>query len=506
MVAAHSRIVLASNRLPVTIVSGTDGPTLSASDDGLGPALRALHAHSDSRWVGHLGGAAKLDAAAARKLRGEARASRLRPVALRESAVALAYDGYANAVLWPLYHYLLDKVRLDASDEWRAYVEVNERFADAIAATLEPDDAVWIHDYQLALVPALLRQRVPSARIGFFQHIPWPSSDVFRILPARKQIVTGMLGADLIGFQTDNDRQHFLRSASDVLGVEPGAHGLSWPDREVTVGVYPIGVDVAGFAQRSLEIDATVALLRANTAGKITVLGVDPLDYTQGVPQRLLAIDRLLEREPALRERLHFIQIAVPTRENIDASTELQRTVNELVARINSQHGTATCSPVQLLYRNIPFEQQVALYRAADVMLVTPLRDGMNLVAKEYVAARTDTRGCLVLSEFAGAASELASALRVNPYDVSALATTIRSAMFMPVAEQTQRMRELRRVVTQQPVQRWARDFMHDLDIAYAREHQDTVYAQQPSHRSGVYAALCTKCKGVAHPRRACSH
>ena len=459
----QKRIVLASNRLPVTTAGGVEEPTLLPSSGGLARALRELHELGDGRWVGWLGDTAKADTGATNRLYEQAEAMRLTPVPLRAREVSLYYDGYSNAVLWPLFHYLLDKVRLEASREWRAYVEVNERFADAIAAETRRGDTVWVHDYQLALVPALVRQRAPGARIGYFQHIPWPSSDVFRILPSRREILTGLLGADLLGFQTDNDRQNFLHAVADVLNVDVETHSVRWEEREVRVGVYPIGIDIESFERSSPAIDGMVAQLRAKTQGKTILLGVDRLDYTKGLPRRLLAIDRLLEREPGLRERLHYIQVAVPTREKIDAYAELRKTVNELVARINSKYGTPTDSPVQLLYRNIPMEQLISLYRAADIMLVTPLRDGMNLVAKEYVAARTDNQGCLILSEFAGAASELASALTVNPYDVSALALTIQRGISMSRHEQQARMSELRRAVSTQSVHRWAREFVDDL-------------------------------------------
>ncbi len=457
-------MILASNRLPVAISNTADGPALTPSSGGLASALREYHEAGDGCWVGWLGDTGTFEDAAVAKLADEASRKRLKPVALTPEEVSLYYDGYSNAVLWPLFHYLLDKVQLDASDEWRTYVAVNERFADAIAAGVGGNDTVWVHDYQLMLVPSMLRQRAGRARIGFFLHIPWPSSDVFRILPSRAEILAGMLGADLIGFQTENDRQNFMHSATDVLGLDYGPHSLRWEDREVKLGVYPIGIDVGTFTRESPEIEAMTAQIRAETRGKKIVLGVDRLDYTKGLERRMLAVDRLLEREPALREQLHFIQLAVPSREKIDAYAELRRNVNELVARINSSYGTPTSSPVQFLYRSIPVDELIALYRAADVMLVTPLRDGMNLVCKEYVASRIDNHGALVLSDFAGAAAELAPSIRVNPYDIRGVADAIERAMFMPADEQQLRMRELREAVLAQPVQAWAADFLRDLE------------------------------------------
>jgi len=456
---------LVSNRLPVTIASTPEGHSLVPSSGGLASALREYHEAGEGRWIGWLGDTSGLDDKAVSELSEQAKQKRLTPVTLSAEDVSLFYDGYSNGVLWPLFHFLLDKVQLDASEEWLAYTRVNERFADTVAAQVTGPTTVWVHDYQLMLVPSLLRQRARGTRIGFFLHIPWPSSDVFRILPSRAEVIAGLLGADLIGFHTDNDRQNFIHSAAEVLGVDyDGSGTMHWQNREVHLGVYPIGIDVATFTRQSERVEALTAQIRNETRGKRIVLGVDRLDYTKGIERRLLAIDHVLERDPAQREQLHFIQIAVPSREKIDAYAELRSRVNELVARINSSHGTPTSSPVQFLYRSICHEELLALYRAADVMLVTPLRDGMNLVAKEYVAARTDGHGVLVLSEFAGAAAELASAITVNPYDVTGTATAIERALLMPEAEQALRMRELREVVQTQTVQKWASSFLRDLE------------------------------------------
>jgi trehalose 6-phosphate synthase/phosphatase len=241
------RVILVSNRLPVSIASGPEGPKLVASSGGLATAMREIHEQGTGRWVGWLGDQSKLTPDVTQRLTREAEEKRLKPVPLTPSEVSLYYDGYSNGVLWPLFHYLIEKVRLDSSNEWRAYVQVNQRFADAVLAELQPGDTVWIHDYQLALVPAMLRRRAPSVRIGFFLHIPWPSSDVFRILPSRVDILTGLLGADLIGFHTENYRQNFIHAAAEVLGVDIGTDSLSWEERTVRVGTFPIGIDIPTF-------------------------------------------------------------------------------------------------------------------------------------------------------------------------------------------------------------------------------------------------------------------
>ena len=458
-----SRVLLVSNRLPVTLGGTPQAHALSPSSGGLATALRDVHERGEGRWIGWVGDLSRATPESRTQIERELSERRLVHVPLSASEIALYYDGFSNSVLWPLFHYLLDKVRLDASNEWRAYKAVNERFADVIAGEVAAGDTVWIHDYQLMLVPAYLRKRVPNVRIGFFLHVPWPSSDVFRILPSREEILEGVLGADLIGLHTDSYRHNFLHSAAKVLNLDLGTDAVAWHDRTVRVGVYPISVDVPSFERTSPEIDALIAQLRKGTAGKTTLLGVDRLDYTKGVPRRLLAVDRLLEREPQLKSKVHLIQIAVPTREKVDSYAELRSQVNELVGRINAQHGSPTGSPIQSLYRSVGSDDLLALYRSADVMIVTPLRDGMNLVAKEYVAARIDGEGALVLSEFAGAASELDAALIVNPYDIGAMATALRQAIVMSPGEQRVRMGRLRAAVAANPVQVWARTYLEDL-------------------------------------------
>ncbi len=458
-----SRLVIASNRVPITVSGNGDEYTLKPSAGGLATALRGVHDEGDSVWVGYVGEVGKLSAPARERLARELESRRLVSVPLSASDVTLYYDGFSNTVLWPLFHYLLDKVRLDPTNEWRAYRAVNERFAAAAVEQLRPGDSLWVHDYHLTLVPGLVRKKRPDVRIGFFLHVPWPAADVFRILPHREQILESLLACDVVGFHAEDYRHNFVYSAAKVLGIDIGVDTLSFQDRTVRVGVYPIGIDVQRFERESSTIDQAAQKIVAGTPGKRRMLGLDRLDYTKGIPRRLLAVARLLEREPTLRDKLHYIQLAVPTRERVDAYTKLRGSVNELVGRINSQFGSPTGSPVQLLYRSVGDDDLLALYRTADLMVVTPLRDGMNLVAKEYVASRTTDDGVLLLSEFAGAAAELDAALIVNPYDIGAVADAMRRGLFMSKEEQGVRMRRLRARVRQSPVDDWARSFVQDL-------------------------------------------
>jgi trehalose 6-phosphate synthase/phosphatase len=460
-----SRLIIVSNRLPVTVAEGADALTLTPSSGGLATALGRLHERTDGVWVGWPGEVRRASAEARLELARALEARRLVPVPLSATEVAQYYDGFSNGVLWPLFHFLLDKVDLDAEAAFRSYDRVNRRFAERVAEVCRPNDVVWIHDYQLMLVPGYLRSLVPGARIGFFLHIPFPAADVFRILPWREEVLRSLLAADLLGFHTASYRHNFAHATAHVLGVDLALEEVVIDDRAVRLGVFPIGIEATAFEAVAATEGVVRRLeeLRAQAGSKRIVLGVDRLDYTKGLPRRLLTFERLLAHDPSLRETVNFVQVAVPSREKVGAYAELRRTVNELAGRINAEHGTPLSTPLQLLYRSVPFEELVALYRAAEVMLVTPLRDGMNLVAKEYVASRIDEDGVLVLSEFAGAAAELREAVLVNPYDIEGTAATLASALAMPADERRSRMRALRAHVRTADVHGWAQSFIDAL-------------------------------------------
>ena len=487
-----SRLLIASNRLPVTVREEQGQFALSPSSGGLATAMRGPHEQSNGLWFGWPGDLSGAAAADRKEMEAGLRALRTVPVAITPPEISQYYDGFSNGVLWPLLHYLLDKVRLDAESDWHVYQQVNRRFAEAIAKEYQPGDVIWIHDYQLALVPGYLRRLLPDAVIGFFLHVPFPSAEVFRILPWREAVLRGLLGADLIGFHTAGYRHNFAHAAALVLGLDLGTDTIVFDDRAIRIGVFPIGVDAAAFehAAGRPEVAQEVARLRAETGGRRILLGIDRLDYTKGIPRRLLAVDRLLSTEPKMRDEIHFLQVAVPTREKVDAYSELRRNVNELVGRLSAQYGTPAGAPIQLLYRSIPEDLLVALYRAADVMLVTPLRDGMNLVAKEYVASRTDDRGVLVLSELAGAADELPEALTVNPYDIGGVASAISRALRMDPAEQRLRMSSMRARVRAGNVHGWARSFLSELrQPAAARWPARPLDLPDPELRKRIVAA-----------------
>jgi trehalose 6-phosphate synthase/phosphatase len=483
------RVLIVANRLPVTVRLASDGVALVPSGGGLATGLRPWHQRSNGIWFGWPGDCLKMTPATRALVDERLHAARMTPVHLSKDQVDGHYYGFANRVLWPLFHYSIDRVPVDAVG-WTEYRDVNETFANAVAHEYRPGDNIWVHDYHLMLLPALLRQRLPEARIGFFLHIPFPSSDVFRVLPRRWEILKGLLGADLIGFHTFGYMRHFMMSLLHVGGIEPDVDRVRVGEREVKVGVFPMGVDALSFATLAQDpgVRARVDAIRREAAGRRIVLGLDRLDYTKGIPRRLEAIAHVLDREPALRDRMRYIQIAVPSRGGVDSYQRFRRDVEETVGRLNGVYGTLQSLPIHYVHQTVSPQELVALYCAADVMLVTPLRDGMNLVAKEFAASRVDEDGVLVLSEFAGAATELQGAVTVNPYDVHALADSIQHGLSMPVEERRARMRALRRRVCEHDVFVWADRFVQQLD---AVQPSELPVIRRPPERS--LAALLTE-------------
>lgn len=464
-----SRLLIVSNRLPVTVKLDRGEVVVSRSAGGLASALWGPHQRLDSLWLGWPGDVSRLDGEQRARLERELSDLRAAPIYLSQADITRYYEGFSNGVLWPLFHYLTDRVEREAWQNWRTYSEVNRRFADLVVQHYQPGDLIWVHDYQLALVPDLLRQRLSDATIGFFLHIPFPSSEVFRILPWREEILKGLIGADVLGFHTYSYVRHFARSLSVLLGLDGRDETLlRCAGRDVRLGAFPLGVDAGAFSRRAEEPEVLteVGKIRKECGDRKLLLGVDRLDYTKGIPRRMLAISRLLEREPSLRNKIRFIQIVVPSRTKVESYAVHRRRLDEMVGRINGAHGTVDSMPIHYLYRSVSERQLVALYRAADVMLVTPLRDGMNLVAKEFVASRPDEDGVLILSEFAGASAEMVEALQVNPYHIDGVAVAIKKALVMSAEERRDRMNALRRRVLSNDSYRWAGSFMDSLESA----------------------------------------
>jgi len=462
------RVLIVANRLPVTVKATDEGVEVQRSAGGLATGLLRPHEQSGGLWVGWSGAPEELTPKQQSALEEQLTAMRLVAVPLTADQVTRYYEGFSNGVLWPLFHYLLDQVPLHVRD-WDAYVEVNERFADIVAQHYQQGDLIWVHDYQLLLLPDLLRKRLPDARIGFFLHIPFPSEELFRTLPERDRILRGLLGADLVGFHTPAYLRHFAASLTQ-LGLTVEIDKVQLTEREVRLGVFPMGIDAAAFTTLAEDpaVQAEAKALRGDESVRLLV-GVDRLDYTKGIPRRLLSYERMLHTHPELRERVRLVQVAVPSRTGVGAYQEFRTLVESLVGRINGDLGTPRWVPVHYIYRSLSEQELVALYRAADVMLVTPLRDGMNLVAKEFVASRTDGDGVLVLSEFAGASWELPEAVQVNPYDVDGMAENTYRALMMDPEERRARLTPLRLRVEAYDVHRWATTFLEQLDTATHR-------------------------------------
>jgi len=465
----RERLLIVSNRLPVTVAMKDGAPSAQRSVGGLATALRSAHTEPGGLWIGWPGSLDSLTERDRADVLRQLHAMRVAPVSLSRKEIKVFYDHIANGVLWPICHDRLDSLPLRITG-WDVYERVNERFADVVADHYRPGDLVWVHDYQLMRLPALLRKRIPEARIGFFMHVPFPNPEIFFTLPVRKWLVEGMLGADVIGFHTRRFRGHFTAALRRLFGIEMEADATIRHDgRRVDLGIFPISVDAADIARRASEREITNSVLDFRSNAQRLLLGIDRLDYSKGIPRRMLAFERLLTDHPEWRERVRLVQVAVPSRGNVSAYRRFRREVDALVGRINGQFATPTWVPVHYMYRGVPQTQLLSLYRTADVMLVTPMRDGMNLVAKEFVASRSDEEGVLILSELAGAADELLDAVIVNPYDVDGMAEAMHLALTMDAGERGRRMRALRAQVSANDVHRWCSGFLEALKGSRAK-------------------------------------
>jgi len=455
------RVLLVSNRLPVTVRVRGPELQLEPSGGGLATGLRGVRSDAPTLWIGWPGEVLP-NSHLRTQLERELGTIGTRPVFLSRSEQKGFYDDFSNAAIWPVFHDFIDHLPLHI-EGWQAYRQVNQRFAETVAASYRRGDLVWINDYHLMLVPQMLRQLLPpEARIGFFLHIPFPSTGIFRALPHCRELLAGLLGADLLGFHTSLFAENFLASVRAVLGLRTTHSGLRQEGRSVTVRAFPMGVDAAAWEERaqSSKVAKQVVSLLQDAGGRKILLGIDRLDYTKGLLRRIAAIERLLQDDPGLAEKVRFIMVTFPSRERVESYASLRRQLNESVGRINSTYGSPRSLPIHLVQRSFDADDVSALYSAAKIMLVTPVRDGMNLVAKEFVASRVHGDGVLVLSEFAGAAEELTEALIVNPYDTEGVAAAIRRAIEMPAEEQRRRMAYLRETVRAHDVHYWTESFL----------------------------------------------
>ena len=469
------RIIVVSNRLPFTVAQSSEGIQFKESVGGLATGLRTLLVSGQSVlsresalvWVGWPGSTIPDET------RDEVRSKALSefsccPVFLSEQDLENFYQGFCNETIWPLFHYFPTYARYDVA-YWEQYCKVNESFSITLLETIRPDDTVWIHDYHLMLLPHLLRKALPKLRIGFFLHIPFPQFEIFRLMPGkwRRAILEGLLGADLIGFHTHEYGEYFLRSVQRILGYghSMGRLIIDEEDRLVRVGTFPMGIDFQKFydAASSMAVQIAKEELQRSLGDSKIVLSVDRQDYSKGILHRLQGFEAMLESNPEWCGKVTLIMLVVPSRIGIADYEGMKKQIEELVGKINGRFGTIGWTPIIYQYRALPFESLVAMYTASHVALITPLRDGMNLVAKEYVAARHDKTGVLILSEMAGASKELPEAIIINPNNREEIAEALKTALEMPCEEQIRRNTIMQNRLRRYDVGRWATDFVGEL-------------------------------------------
>jgi len=475
------RLIIISNRLPFSLDREGDKVSLRQSSGGLVSAIKSYFENTSAQrgdltskmWIG-VADFPQDDWDQVAASHAAEQDFDIVPIFTDKDLTDQYYNGFSNSVLWPLFHYFSSLADYDQS-YFDAYVQVNQLFAEKVVPILEPGDQVWIHDYQLMILPHLLRQKRPETTIGFFLHIPFPSYEIFRLLPTewKKTLLHGVMGADLIGFHTYDYVQHFLQSVKMLLGVDNYFHNLQYQDRLVRIDLFPIGIDYNKFQQTANdpEVEEIRNKIRASMEDKKIIFSVDRLDYTKGLMQRLNGFEYFLERYPEWKEKMVFILNIVPSRDSIPAYNDRKKMIEEKIGTINGRFSTISWQPLIYRYNHTPFKDLVALYQVADAALITPLRDGMNLVAKEYVASSLG-RGVLILSELAGAASELSEAILVNPTDVADVASSITRALAMPLYEQRNRISLMQRRLQEYDVFKWVNDFMDQL-AAVKQEQQN---------------------------------
>jgi alpha,alpha-trehalose-phosphate synthase [UDP-forming] len=472
--------VVVSNRRPFTIKRGPDGPVVERSAGGLVAAVYPLLESTGGTWIAWDGedvarGREGVDSARTREPADQVSFCQFVPLQLSSREVQNYYYGFSNRALWPLCHLFIGRSHFNP-DQFRDYVRVNEKFADATREVVSPNDRIWIHDYHLALVPELLRERSNKlGPVGLFWHIPFPPWDVFRALPWSRQILQGMLGADLVGFHLEEYADHFRRSVRKGLGLQQEGNDILTKDgRRVKVEGFPIGIDAEKIETlaASPPVHRRANQIRERLGAQLLVLAVDRLDYSKGIPERLRAVERFFERHPERRGKVVFVQVAVPSRTRVEEYRAIKRNIEEAVGRINGRFTEDGWVPIRYLYRSLPLNILIAHYRAADIALITPLRDGMNLVAMEYVASQVDGEGALILSELAGVAELLPEAFQVNPFDSDAVADMIEAALQEPIESRRRSMERMREQVREHDVFGWHERFWGALIPTPARPTQ----------------------------------
>ena len=459
------KTIIVSNRLPVKISEEDGKYVYKPSEGGLATGLGSIYKDGDNIWVGWPGLAVTKDSLKKDVTTNLAKESML-PVFLTAQDIEDYYEGFSNETLWPNFHYFNQYV-VYSDETWKAYQKVNNKFAKVLETVVEPNDTLWIHDYQLLLLPQMIREKFPKLSIGFFLHIPFPSYESFRLLPWRRELLNGMLGSDFLGFHTYDDMRHFLSSVNRLAGLGNSNGQINLTDRKVLVDALPMGIDYDKYASTaaSPETLAREVRYRTSVGDQKLILSIDRLDYSKGIPQRLRAFELFLERNKEYRNKVSLIMIVVPSRDQVDMYRQLKEEIDLLVGRINGKYGRLNWTPIHYFYRSFPLHALSAFYRMANVALVTPMRDGMNLVCKEYIASKLDKKGVLILSEMAGASKELSDAILINPNNIEQFVEGLEDALSMPEEVQIKHMATMQESLQRYNIHHWVNLFMERLEF-----------------------------------------
>ena len=473
-----NKTIIVSNRLPVKLNENSGQYSLIPSEGGLATGLGSIYMQSGNVWVGWPGMDVP-DETQQQDITRQMDDLNLKPVFLSQDEINNYYEGFSNEVLWPVFHYMTTYARYHQA-YWDSYLAVNKKFRDRVLDIAEPGDVIWVHDYQLLLLPGLIRAVLPDITIGFFQHIPFPSYELFRLIPWRLELLEGMLGADLIGFHTFDDARHLVQSTRRLIpSVISASNEITYHNRTVVVDSFPMGIDSLKFQSMvsSPAVQEQIVPLEKNFANIKIILSIDRLDYSKGILQRLEAFESLLQNDEGYTGNVVLYMIVVPSRDNVQQYRDLRDEIDKVVGSINARYRTIDWQPVFYFYRAFPIEELSALYAKAEICLVTPMRDGMNLVCKEYIASRLNNDGVLILSEMAGASKELIDAVIVNPNNIQAIANAIREALVMPEHEQKRRMKMMKALVMKFNINHWVKLFMSRL--REVKQMQQSMYAKR---------------------------
>ena len=456
-------LYIISNRLPLKVSKTDNEYVYERSEGGLATGLGSLQDFEEKKWIGWPGIFSDNEEEK-EEIRVDLLSENFHPVFLSEVQIRDYYEGYSNSMIWPLCHYFYTYIQYETKF-WEAYQTVNRLFCDEAVKIIKPGDMVWIQDYQLMLLPALLREKIEGISIGYFHHIPFPSYELFRVLPERAEILKGLLGADLIGFHTHDYMRHFISAAYRVLGIDSDLDEIHFNDRVIHVDAFPMGInyDLHHDAILDKTVQKMATQFRQNFGNHKLVLSVDRLDYSKGIIHRLKGFAQFLENNPEYRGKVSLVMVVVPSRDSVDRYADLKTKIDEMIGSLNGLYSSLYWSPVYYFYRGFPFEELMALYHIANFALVTPVRDGMNLVAKEYIAVKRNVPGMLILSEMAGAAIELKQAIIINPNNIDEIEEALLEALKMPEEEKKMRMEMMRKTLSKQTIYKWAHDFTEEL-------------------------------------------